>query len=109
MSHAYDNSTNSFHQIVFTWLVLLFALPHEAMIASRNDDPNRILRGLVPEIPGLQVVPEKDLEPNPRGKYRRYASIEGDFNTDGLGDIAIVAVDDPLEEYPSVRFLATID
>lgn len=57
-------------------------------------DAERILKDLVPEVKNLQVVTAKDLEPNPQGKYRRYAFIRGDFNKDGQEDIAIAATDE---------------
>jgi hypothetical protein len=74
-------------------LSLLFSSLITATSAVEATDPNRILQESVPEIPGLAVPPESDLEPNPRGKYRRYTFIQGDFNKDGRDDIAICAVD----------------
>jgi len=58
-------------------------------------DPEQILRQLVPEVPDIKMVTPEDMEPNPQGKYRRHAFIQGDFNRDGQEDIAISAVDHP--------------
>jgi hypothetical protein len=56
-------------------------------------EPESLLKKLVPEISGIKVVLMEDLEPNPEGQYRRHAFINGDFNRDGIEDIAISAVD----------------
>jgi hypothetical protein len=76
-------------------LLLMFSSLIAVTSAAEVSDPNRILQESIPEIPGLAVPPENDLEPNPRGKYRRYTFVQGDFNTDGRDDIAICAVDNP--------------
>lgn len=73
-----------------TQLGLTATASHKLDIA----DVEKIIKDLVPEVKNLQVVPAKDLEPNPQGKYRRYAFIQGDFNGDAQEDIAICATDD---------------
>ena len=67
--------------------------PRDIAAADPHVDPRRMLRQLVPELPDIQMPLPEDLEPNPEGKYRRHAVIQGDFNKDGRQDIAICAVD----------------
>ncbi len=62
----------------------------------------RILQTLVPEVKNIKVVTDKDLEPNPQGKYRRHAFIQGDFNRDGQEDIAICATDEWIRQGASL-------
>jgi hypothetical protein len=66
-------------------------------------DPEQILKKLIPEIPDIKMVTPEDLEPNPQGKYRRHAFIQGDFNRDGQEDIAICATDQWVREGISLR------
>jgi hypothetical protein len=61
-------------------------------------DPQELLIQLVPDIPDLKVVRAGDLEPNPQGKYHRHAFIRGDFNRDGIEDIAIAGADAWVEQ-----------
>ena len=56
-------------------------------------DPQKLLMQLVPDIPDIKVVTAEDLEPNPQGKYHRHAFMRGDFNRDGIEDIAIAGAD----------------
>jgi hypothetical protein len=77
--------------------ILLLALLSPAADDSarpRNDlRPEQILKTLTPEIPEIGMVTPEDLEPNPQGAYRRYAFIRGDFNRDGIEDIAVAGTD----------------
>ena len=61
-------------------------------IGSRID-PEQLLMQLAPDIPDIKVVSAEDLEPNPKGNYHRHAFIRGDFNRDGIEDIAIAGAD----------------
>ncbi len=56
-------------------------------------DPEQLLKSLVSEVQDIRMVTPEDLEPNPQGKYRRHAFIQGDFNRNGQEDIAICATD----------------
>jgi len=78
-------------------LLLLAVFPsyaEESAPARPNLDPEQILRQLVPEVPDIKMVTPEDMEPNPQGKYRRHAFIQGDFNKDGREDVAICATDE---------------
>jgi hypothetical protein len=57
--------------------------------------PQEILERLMPEVRNVKLVTAPDLEPNPEGIYRRHAFIVGDFNQDGIDDVAIAATDQP--------------
>jgi hypothetical protein len=82
----------------FLLVTVCSTYPEESSPARLNLDPKQILRELVPEVPDIKMVTAQELEPNPQGKYRRHAFIQGDFNRDGQEDIAICATDEWVRE-----------
>jgi hypothetical protein len=58
---------------------------------------------LVPDFPDIKVMIVEDLEPNPQGKYHRHAFIRGDFNRDGIEDIAIAGTDAWVKQGTSLK------
>lgn len=84
-------------------LLTVFSSCAAEFSTTTNLDPEQILKKLVPEVPDIKMVTPEDLEPNPKGKYRRHAFIQGDFNGDGTEDIAISGVDEWKEEQARLR------
>lgn len=69
-------------------------LSYSQTFCARADlDPQQILKQLAQEIPEIRTVAGEDLEPNPKGEYRRHAFIRWDFNQDGVVDITICGTD----------------
>lgn len=80
---------------ILIWFVFAQSCGAAKLPPPKTDlDPQQILNKLVPEVPGLTIVPPKDLEPNPPGPYHRSAFIRGDFNGDRIEDIAICGTDE---------------
>jgi hypothetical protein len=71
--------------------------------AESDLDPQRILKQLVPEVSEVKLVAPEELEPNPKGEYRRNAFVRRDFNRDGIADIAICGVDAWVQQGASRR------
>jgi hypothetical protein len=75
-------------------LLTVFSSCAAEFATTTNLDPEQILKQLVPEVPDIKMITAEELEPNPKGKYRRHAFIQGDFNRDGEEDIAISGTDE---------------
>jgi hypothetical protein len=83
------------HLSLGVFLLIVSCLRAEAASQPSTDlNPEKILKELVTEISNIRIVTASDLEPNPPGKYHRHAFIRGDFNRDGVEDIAIAGTDE---------------
>ena len=94
---------------LLTITVALFVLSSVSCRAGESSytgsriDPQELLIQLVPDVPDIKVMISEDLEPNPQGKYHRHAFIRGDFNQDGIEDIAIAGTDTLVKQGTSLK------
>jgi hypothetical protein len=88
---------------IFLVLIALFFWLDHLSSAQNDKDPERLLKQLVPEVPEIKIVAAEELEPNPKGEYRRNAFLRKDFNRDGVEDIAICGIDAWVQQGASRR------